>query len=73
MYRVTMTAPLINRSHHILFLVTGENKADVLKKVISGPPQSDLYPAQLINPLDGELRWFVDEAAASLLNPEPNR
>lgn len=67
LFRVTMTAPLINQARHILFLVTGENKAGVLEKILNAPYQPDLYPAQLIRSIHGELRWFVDKAAASLL------
>ena len=64
MYRITMTAPLINLSHHILFLVTGNGKAEILKTVLDGAYKPDLYPAQFIEPVDGELIWMVDEAAA---------
>ena len=67
MFRVTMTAPLINLARHILFLVTGEKKAEILKKVLSSSYQPENYPAQLIKPVDGELLWFVDQAAASLI------
>lgn len=68
MFRITMTAPLINQARHILFLVTGKNKADILKKVLKGPFQPDLYPAQLIQPLHGELWWHADKDAASRWN-----
>ncbi|MFN7115295.1 MAG: 6-phosphogluconolactonase [Saprospiraceae bacterium] len=67
MYRITMTAPLINLAHHIIFLVTGANKAEMLKTVLQGDYEPELYPAQLIQPIDGELLWMVDEAAAALL------
>jgi len=67
MFRVTMTAPLINRAHNILFLVTGEKKAEILEKVLFGSYQTDTYPAQLIKPIDGDLFWFIDEDAASLI------
>ncbi|MEP6795433.1 MAG: 6-phosphogluconolactonase [Saprospiraceae bacterium] len=67
LFRVTMTAPLINEARHILFLVTGKNKAIVLEKILNTPFQPDLYPAQLIKSVEGELRWYVDTAAASLL------
>jgi 6-phosphogluconolactonase len=68
LFRVTMTAPLINQARHILFLVTGENKAVVLENILNTPLQPDLYPAQLIRSNEGELRWYVDKAAASLLS-----
>ena len=67
MFRVTMTAPLINRAHNILFLVTGEKKVQILAKVLYGSYQPKTYPAQLIKPFDGDLFWFIDEAAASLI------
>jgi len=62
-----MTAPLINKARNILFLVTGEKKSGVLQKVLTGSFQPDQYPAQLINPSDGELFFFADRAAASLI------
>lgn len=68
MFRVTMTAPLINHAHHILFLVTGQAKAAILEKVLTGPYQPEIFPAQLIKPVAGELYWFVDHAAASLVS-----
>lgn len=67
-YRITMTAPLINKARNILFLVTGENKAEILHKILTAPYQPEIYPAQLINVSLGELYWFADSKAASLLN-----
>jgi 6-phosphogluconolactonase len=67
MFRITMTAPLINQAKHILFLVTGEKKATVLKTIIKGAYDPHQYPAQLIKPIDGDLHWFVDTAAAKEL------
>lgn len=68
MFRVSMTAPLINRAHNILFLVTGEKKAEILAKVLYGSYLPEIYPAQLIKPVDGDLLWFIDEAAAYLID-----
>jgi 6-phosphogluconolactonase len=67
MFRVTMIAPMINHAHHILFLVTGENKAEILEKILHTPDHPDNYPAQLIHPVDGKLHWYVDNAAARLI------
>ncbi len=60
MFRITMTAHLINLAHNILFLVTGKGKAAVLQNVLYGQYLPSTYPAQLIEPLHGELYWFVD-------------
>ena len=67
MFRVTMTAALINRAHNILFLVTGKNKAEIMQAIFSVSSLPDKYPAQLIKPSNGELFWYVDQAAASLI------
>jgi 6-phosphogluconolactonase len=66
-WRITLTAPVINRAAHVAFLVTGEGKARALHSVLQGPRQPETLPAQLIAPADGLLTWFVDEAAARLL------
>ena len=61
MKRITLMPAVINRSCAIVFLVTGKNKAKVLKEILQEQLQN--YPASLIKPLTGELHWFVDEAA----------
>lgn len=63
-WRITMTAPLINESKQIIFLVFGAAKAEAVYKAMKGERDIDLYPAQLIEPEEGELHWFLDEAAA---------
>jgi 6-phosphogluconolactonase len=67
-YRITMTVPLINSAKQVLFLVIGKGKAAILKNIVADHSNSTRYPAQLIHPQSGELYWFVDEAAATLLN-----
>ncbi|RZL66930.1 MAG: 6-phosphogluconolactonase, partial [Pedobacter sp.] len=67
-YRVSFTAPLINKAENIAFLVFGENKAEAIKHVIGDEQKDfDLYPSQLIAPIDGKLTFFTDEAATKLL------
>jgi len=63
-WRITMTAPLINESKQIVFLVFGAAKAEAVYQVVKGERIIDLYPAQLIEPEEGQLQWFLDEAAA---------
>ncbi|MEO5569958.1 MAG: 6-phosphogluconolactonase [Bacteroidia bacterium] len=63
-YRVTMTAPLINEAHHIAFLVYGKNKAEAVRHVLKDKTDIQNYPAQLIQPVHGDLQWFLDEASA---------
>lgn len=68
MFRITLTAPIVNRAAKVAFLTFGTGKAKALKEVLEGEPNVDMYPSQIIQPASGELHWFVDEAAAELLN-----
>jgi 6-phosphogluconolactonase len=70
MHRITLTAPIVNRARKVAFLTFGANKANALKEVLQGNKNAELYPSQIIQPEDGELHWWVDEAAASGLNIE---
>jgi 6-phosphogluconolactonase len=65
MYRISLTAPIVNKSASVAFLAAGKNKSKTLEQVLEGAIQPNLYPSQLIKPVNGELHWFVDEAAAS--------
>jgi len=65
--RITMTPPLINAAHFIIFLAAGPTKAKVLADVLQGPRNAKKWPAQLIRPLTGEVSWFVDRAASASL------
>ena len=67
MFRLTLTAPVVNRAAAVLFLVAGASKADALREVLHGAYQPDKYPAQRIKPGSGELIWFIDKAAAAKL------
>ncbi|RAJ87323.1 6-phosphogluconolactonase [Chitinophaga dinghuensis] len=67
MYRITLTAPVVNRAACVLFMATGAGKAITLKNVIQGTFDAEKYPSQMIRPENGELHWFVDEAAASAM------
>ncbi len=65
--RVTLTPVVFNSAHKILFLVSGEGKAQTLKRVLYGEPQPEILPAQRIQPQDGSVAWLVDQAAAGQL------
>ena len=67
MYRITLTAPVVNKAGCIIFMATGNAKALTMKSVIEGEYNPDLYPSQQIRPESGELHWFVDEAAAGAM------
>ncbi len=63
-WRITMTAPFLNRSLQVLVLVTGAAKAPRLRQVLDGPAEPQRLPIQLINPRRGKMTWLIDSAAA---------
>jgi 6-phosphogluconolactonase len=77
MNRITFTAPLINEARTVAFLVYGPDKAEAVRHVLQGPLEFEEYPAQLIRPVEGEVHWFLDQAAERLIKnqhgPEKER
>ena len=66
-WRVTLTPPVLNAARQLSFLVSGESKAARLQEVLEGEPQPEPLPAQLVQPLNGQVTWLVDKAAAAKL------
>ena len=62
--RITMTGKVINHAAKICFLVTGINKAERLAEIWSEGEKAKLLPASYIQPVQGELLWYMDEQAA---------
>lgn len=65
MWRVSLTAAVINAAAEVAFVVSGDAKAAIVRQVLEGPTQPDQLPAQLIRPAGGTLLWFLDAAAAA--------
>jgi 6-phosphogluconolactonase len=65
-HRVTLTLPVLNHAANIFFLVAGENKTGILKDVLQRESSKN-FPAQQIDPPNGRLVWFVDQAADASL------
>lgn len=63
MYRISLTAPLINQAKNTGILTYGQKKASAVAAVLEGTYDPSRYPAQLIkNP-----QWYIDVSAASAL------
>jgi len=58
--RITMTYPAIESSRRVAFLVTGQEKAPIVRAIRGGDSN---VPAARVEPV-GELFWFMDKAAA---------
>ncbi|HWB65191.1 MAG TPA: 6-phosphogluconolactonase [Chitinophagales bacterium] len=61
-FRITLTYPVINAAHKIVFMVSGKTKSTILKSVLQDNKKQ--YPAQVIQPEHGKLIWMVDKDAA---------
>jgi len=61
--RLTLTLPVLNNARCCMFLVSGQEKRDVLATALNllAPPS---LPAQMVRPGFGDLIWIVDEQAA---------
>jgi 6-phosphogluconolactonase len=65
-WRMTLTAPFINRADEVLVLVSGAAKASKLTEVLEGPREPERLPIQLIEPASGKMTWLIDIAAAGM-------
>jgi 6-phosphogluconolactonase len=66
-YRLTLTFPILNAAACVIFLVAGADKAGTVRQVLDPSTGPDKFPAQRIRPANGEVCWYLDEAAAALL------
>ena len=66
-YRLTLTFPVLNAAAEIIFLVAGADKAEALRQVLDASSAAGKLPAQRIRPAQGQVRWYVDKAAARFL------
>lgn len=67
MWRVTLTATVINAAAEIAFVVSGHAKATIVRQVLEGPSRPHELPAQLIAPTAGRMAWLLDAPAAAEL------
>lgn len=64
-WRLTFTYPPINAAKQILFLVSGEKKAEVVKKTVED--HDPALPASFVQPVSGSVTWYLDQPAAGRL------
>jgi 6-phosphogluconolactonase len=64
--RVTMTLPVLCSAPEVLFLITGDTKADAVGRAFGRPPSPET-PASLVRSANGRTRVVADQAAAETL------
>ncbi len=63
-WRITFTFPLINSAKNVIFLVSGANKAEIVRDIFNNSKE---YPAAQVSPVDGVLTWLLDKDAGKYL------
>ena len=65
--RITMTHPVLRAASHLAILVSGPEKAGILKEVLTSEPDEVRYPVHALWPILNKVTWLVDKEAAKSL------
>jgi 6-phosphogluconolactonase len=65
--RITLTHPVLCAASQITVLVSGAEKAEILKEVLTSEPDEVRYPIHALWPALDKISWLVDSPAAKLL------
>jgi 6-phosphogluconolactonase len=65
--RITLTIPVMKEAQRILILVSGKNKAKIVKDVFQTEPDPVQYPVHSLWPVMDKIRWLIDEDAGAML------
>jgi 6-phosphogluconolactonase len=63
--RITITETIINNANYVTFIISGEDKAEMVFEILKGDKKR--YPAGRINPVNGILEILLDSEAAAML------
>jgi 6-phosphogluconolactonase len=66
-WRITMLPAVLLAAHHTSMLVSGKDKADAVRDVLCDTYDPQKYPAQIVTHHGRRVVWFLDEAAAALM------
>ncbi len=74
--RLTLTLPVLNHAAQVYFLVAGAEKSGALRRALAGKTDGSdnwkLCPVAAVQPMQGAITWWVDQAAAELLSSPRN-
>jgi 6-phosphogluconolactonase len=65
--RITLTHPVLCAASRLIVLVSGREKAAILKKVLTSEPDEVRYPIHALWPALDKVTWLVDRVAAQSL------
>jgi len=65
--RITLTHPVLCAASHLVVLVSGKEKAGILKEVLTSEPDEVRYPIHVLWPILDKVTWLVDSDAAKAI------
>ena len=65
--RITLTHPVLRAASRLVVLVSGEEKAIILKQVLTSEPDEIQYPIHVLWPILDKVTWLIDSEAAKFL------
>ena len=66
-WRITLLLGVLLAARNTIMLVAGPDKAEPLRAVVHEPYDPRKYPAQIVARSKGNVMWFLDKAAARLM------
>lgn len=69
-WRITLLPGVLLAAWHTVFLVAGEEKAQAVRAVFNEEYDPKKYPAQMVSHHGRRVAWFLDEAAAKLMETD---
>jgi len=69
-WRLTLTFPALNSARRVVFLATGEEKAQVIAEAFGGVEHPEPHPCERVAPFHARREVLLDHAAASLMPAE---
>ena len=65
--RITLTHPVICAASHLVVLISGSDKAEIVREVLHGPYDEVKYPVHILWPILDKVSWIIDEDAGRYL------
>jgi len=62
-WRISMTFKALGLARHVIILVAGDSKADIIAQVLGNRPHMTKYPVEMLRIAD-QFEWYLDTAAA---------
>ena len=63
--RLTLTLAAIDAARAVIFLVTGADKQEAVRRTLRAARDVDAFPAQAVSPEGGVVTWLLDRDAAA--------